>query len=625
MCFKSSSPPPPPDYSDQINAKQRQMEAANKALAADYNAAAGAFNRSLGQYKTQVGDLGSRIGNLNIASLYDDPATAENENPYSGLKSSLSDLSSNLGAFNMDVERPEFQTFYSGGPWSASVSGTPTLSRANVSGAESLRGNLSSLQNKLDTLYNTRQTEEARLKAFRGDQLGQLTEGQTGADQLTIADLGAINQAERDLSRLKAARGSFASSILDQMYPGGFGQLDQISSDIGSTLGKLRTERAAEERRIGDYGTGLTDFAEQQRARLGDMTIADLNPLTDIQSAIGEKQREAARFSSLLPHNFQGQLSEIGDVGRGAANLLAERQRETDRIAHAERSYIDTARGIEAAAAGGDIYSMAALDTLGDRIRNIRDDLSGFSSVLPYDFSRTTEPLTQAEAAHAALTERRKEAIDELADRVSGANVGLGDLNLYDEQAMRDMISANQAIRGDLSAYTGGRVGGLTEQLGGNISDVDTRLAELSAYRNQLEEQAQALDQRLRESTFYNLDETAGGFDEIAQLEDQIKLYNAGQALDEISAAMDRMNAEKQRLERDAEAVAARDRIAREQLLNAFGPGGVPQFAEFGLTTPMTPEQYIALLQNADDEELEQLSSAASLSPFSQNIGVISV
>jgi len=622
MCGGSSSPPPPPDYTPQINALRQSLEAGNQQKADEYNAVANAFNQSLGQARTGLSDLSSRIGGLNVASFYDDPATAENENPYQSLQSSLSSLSSNLGSLNMSLDRPSFQTFASGGPYSASVSTVPSLVLADTVGRQSLVGDVTGLQNQLNTLKQQRDAEEQRINAFRNQQLGNLQQAETGLGQLTIADLSAMNQLERDLSSSRAASSNFTSSIMDQLYPGGFNEIGSLQDSISSGLSDLRSQRAAEQQRVSDFGQSLYDFADANRDQIGNLTIADEAAMGSLQEAIDAKQREAERFSSLLPFNFTSQMGGISELERSLGNLSNERQRELDRIANAEQGFLSTARGVEQAAESGNIYSMAALNALDDRIRDLRTDVSGFSSLLPFDFGSVEDPLTQAEAAYAGLNERRAAELDALQARAQAANSGLGSVADYDEQALRDIIASNTAIGSDLSAFTGGRVGGISDTLSSNVAAVNERLAALTEQRNALEVQAQELDKRLREQTFYATDDTTAPFDEVQQLRDQIELYNAQQALDEITSATDRLNSEKARLERDAQAVAARDTAARNALLSSFGPTGVPEFGDLSLVDPLTAAQYLALLRSADDEE-EQLPT--SVSPFSQNLGVIRI
>ena len=97
----------------------------------------------------------------------------------------------------------------------------------------------------------------------------------------------------------------------------------------------------------------------------------------------------------------------------------------------------------------------------------------------------------------------------------------------------------------------------------------------------------------------------------------EVELYNAQQALDEIQSAQDRLNSERQRLERDEEAVAERDRIAREQILSTVGASGVPEFQDFSQIDPVTLQAYMQML--ADQEE-EEYANTLAPSAFAQNV-----
>src|SRR5690606_27044887 len=82
-------------------------------------------------------------------------------------------------------------------------------------------------------------------------------------------------------------------------------------------------------------------------------------------------------------------------------------------------------------------------------------------------------------------------------------------------------------------------------------------------------------------------------------LKEEIELYNAVQAMDELDQIMARINGENQRLATDAENVAAAERIAQERTLRSIGPGGVPAFRDYQLIDPL-PVRW----NSKDDERL---------------------
>ena len=93
----------------------------------------------------------------------------------------------------------------------------------------------------------------------------------------------------------------------------------------------------------------------------------------------------------------------------------------------------------------------------------------------------------------------------------------------------------------------------------------------------------------------------------------EIDLYKSQQAMDEITAILDRLNSEKQRLERDAQNVMARQNAAQGNLV--IGQQGVPTFGQQSLITPFGVQAYN--YNPVDEEEDNYLSSS---SPFSSSL-----
>ena len=101
----------------------------------------------------------------------------------------------------------------------------------------------------------------------------------------------------------------------------------------------------------------------------------------------------------------------------------------------------------------------------------------------------------------------------------------------------------------------------------------------------------------------------------------EAKLFEAEQAMDEIDAIMKRLTNEQQRLEADAEAVAARNSEATSRM--NIGTIGLPEFRDLSQVDPYTQEQYLALI-NQNDEEEQRLGQIGN-SGFSNNLGIIRV
>ena len=122
----------------------------------------------------------------------------------------------------------------------------------------------------------------------------------------------------------------------------------------------------------------------------------------------------------------------------------------------------------------------------------------------------------------------------------------------------------------------------------------------------------------INNAQFYAADDLGEGRGRFDTLSQEVELYNAQQALDELKTVEDRLNSERARLERDAEAVTARERLARDDVIASLrNPTGVPQFDMLTDTDPITLQRYLALLRG---EEEEELPVAGIPSAFSRNV-----
>jgi hypothetical protein len=179
-----------------------------------------------------------------------------------------------------------------------------------------------------------------------------------------------------------------------------------------------------------------------------------------------------------------------------------------------------------------------------------------------------------------------------------------------------------QASQGSLAPFSGGRVGDIQSQIATGLSQVDSRMAELEAARAEIETRAQALMEQVNNASFYSTGDLSGNLASAEALQAEVDLYAAQNALDEITTTMNRLQSEKQRLEIDAENVAAREAQGRQDILSTVGSSGVPEFQNYATSSPMTMEQYLALIASGDDTET---ITGRSPTAFSQNMGVIRV
>lgn len=611
------SPAPPPDYTEQKKQIRLDTEAAYQDKADTYNTAVDEYNTALGGFGDTYSNLSSGIGNLTYADLYDDPSTAVNENPYASFKSQIEGLTSGLGGLDIGLDRPDFASTVESEYGTVGITNIPDLVSANTRAYDTLYRDAGGLMSQLDALNKQRQNEVNRIDQYRTKGLGDLAGFSTQLGQLGIADLNQMNQLERDLGALNVGRQSFSSPIMNQLYPDGFSQFDTQYSGLNQGLADLRSQRQTELDRINQYEQGLLSSADQYRNTLGGLTIADEQGISDLINQIEDTNRRAGRFSSELGFDFNQETGELSDLLGDVNTLQRQRTSELGRIDQAQRDYLASARAVEDAAEGGSIYSAAGIDAIEDALRDARTNMSGFSSVLPYDFSGATGSLTDADVALADLKSRRQTALDDILGNITGTAGNIAGLEAYDEEGMRNLQRQLTEAGGELGRFTGGRVNDISSQLSDASGQIDTRMQELSDARNALETRAQALLEQVNNAQYYGVDDLGQNQEGFDALQAEIELYNAQQALDEISAAEGRLNSERQRLERDAEAVAERDRIAREAILSTVGASGVPEFQNFDQIDPITLNQYLAMLSEQEEEEY---ANTLSPSAFAQNV-----
>tara|TARA_B100000965_G_scaffold152990_1_gene127195 strand:- start:7421 stop:9286 length:1866 start_codon:yes stop_codon:yes gene_type:complete len=610
----------PPDYSAEKGEIRQATEDKYQTQADAYNKSIGEYNTQLGTFTNQLGNLSSNIGGLTYADLYDDPTTAENENPYSGYQTQLQNLQTGLGGLTMDAQKPTFKSSMNTEYGTVGINNIPDLLKANTNQYNTANMDLNNLMNTLNNLNRQREDEVRRVEDYRSRGLTDLAGYSTQLGQMGIGDLSQMNQMERDLSGLKAGADNFNSPLLSQMYPDGLSQFNTQYSNLTSGLQELRNQRQAEQDRISQFESGILTDVDAYRDRFDDITIADENAIDTLLKDIQTRQRGVGRFSSDLGFDLSQEGGELSDIYTDVSGLQNERQRELDRISSAERNYLGDARELERSAEGGNIYSAAGIDRLEDRLRDLQGDVSGFSSALPYDFSRATGSTTDAETAIASLNERRKSELDNILNQITGASgSNLTDLKAYDQTGMEGLQSALRDAGYNLGQFSGGRVNEMQTQLSNANSAIDTRLQELSTARGQLETRAQELLEQINNANFYASNDLTGSQTQFDALNAEVELYNAQQALDEIQQVENRLNSERNRLVTDEANVAERLRRESSDVASAIGRSGVMQFNDLARNQidPMSIEQYLNLLRTQEEEE--NLSTGLP-SAFTQNV-----
>lgn len=619
--YSSPAPPPPPDYTAQKSALRLATEENYKTQANEYNKAVDTYNTNLLNLGNELMDIGNNYGSLGIADLYDDPSTAANENVYDNYMSRLNSANQTLSGLGVGMEKPNFSSVIQSEYGPVGITNIPTLNSLNSSLYNNITTEVGNAISTLNDLSRQRATEEQRLRDVISGASSDLASLSTQANQLGIADLNQMDQLERDLAALKTRESQLSSPIYDQLYPNNNTGLRQGFDNTMGILNDLRAKRAAEEKRISDYEANLLSNVDAYTNTLGGLTIADDSDMLALQDQIDALQKGAGRFSSELGFNFNDELNELNDVEFNLNKLRNDRTAELDRIDAAQEEYLQNATALNRLAGDTGIYSKAGIDYIADELANMRGGIGGFTSLLPFDFSNTSSSLGDTEEVLSGIRDRRESALNEIQGGIGGQTNDLADIDLYNEAAFRDRLSGLRDISGELARFSGGRVDDIQGQIDAGVGAVNERLQELSDYRDQLEQRAQTLMETVNNANFYGLDDLTGSNTDYDAIQAEAELYNASQAMDEIDSIMTRLNSEKQRLEADAEAVAARRLASLDRM--QLGAGGLPAFADLSQVDPMTLEQYMAML--ASDEEEDPTLGQLANSGFSNNLGIIRV
>ena len=119
----------------------------------------------------------------------------------------------------------------------------------------------------------------------------------------------------------------------------------------------------------------------------------------------------------------------------------------------------------------------------------------------------------------------------------------------------------------------------------------------------------------MTDNSYYRVDDLTddlGLYD--AQVE-EADLYNANIAMDELDSIQKRLYGERNRLEQDAANVASRRTSDQESLAAGLNEFGIPQFDNLSQVDPRSIAEYMAMLEEEEEEEFTLNPNA-----FSSNV-----
>jgi len=624
----------PPDYTAERNQLKADTLADYQSQADAYNQSLAAYNESVQDILDQGSELQSSFAGATYDQLYDDPTTSVNESLLAGDPlNTASGLQAQFDALQMP-EKPIFDPVVMGeggiGSVSIGANEMPTLNEAMNIDSSGFGAQLDELGSTIANLQAQGAAEEARLQGIY-DQYN-LDTANTAFD---IGQMGLgsnLNSSYRDLNTLEATLGNVRSPIagfIDFDGDGIAGNEAQKARDAikgyRSSLDAIGAQTAAENQRIANFGSDLYSAIDTGRTTFGGLA-GDYTKQAEIDAlmnTITQKEREINRFSSPLGGDFSGQRAELNALKQQLQGLINEGNVERERVSDFIEDQADAYEDLFNTAQDTGIYSQAGLDALGLARDRLQYDIDNFST--PFgDTLYNPENVggfyrDQALNAITGLGTRRQTQLDAISDAIGGATAGLADVPLYDEDAIRDYYDALDTAAGDFSRFSGGRVDEIQAEIDTQRTAIDNRINELRAYRNTLEENAQTLLEEIESGSYYALSDLDDPDARALQMEKNIDLYNAQQALDEIAVIEQRLQAQRSRLEQDAQNVA--NRTASAQGAIQIGAGGTPTFGRAAFSTP-TAASNVARYNPTEEEEDNYLGGRT---PFSSSLGAIQI
>ena len=522
-------------------------------------------------WSNRVGNYAKQLGGIDISNFWDDPTTAANENIYQSLYDQGLALQREFAGLKAPTAPELMKRVQGGGGAVLDVFDLPTLQQANMDLYNTLNSDLTGALQKLDALNKQRQAEEARIKGFTGNLGEQLAGLQTGLGQLSISDKSSMDALERELARLQAQRSGFSSSILDQV--GGFGNLDQQFNSISQGLTGLRDQRSAEEQRIKQFEQGLLSEADRIRQGLGGVSIADLDGLTGLRSSVQDQLRSANRFSSSLGFDLSQEAGELQSLQQQIDALFSKRTAEQQRVQAAQANFGQDARTLQQMLGNAGIYDLNTINSYGSQIENLRNQIGGFTSELGADFSGID--LGALDSAYAGLLDRRQQALNPFMETLGGLGDGIGSLELWDEEARKQKMAGLMDLRTQMGSFTGSDVNDIRTQLGNYLTELNTQADQLSARRGEINTDAEALLQAIKDGSYYDQSDVVQRQTEAQQLADLVSKFGVKNATDEVAAIEAFLSGQTNRLEQDAQNVQARQSQGQSFAQNMLSGNGL--------------------------------------------------
>lgn len=577
-------PPPPPDYTKEKAAFAVAEEAKRKQEADAYNALVGNFNSSIAGYGSGLADLKSSVGGLGI----------KDDELFTDYSNKINSLQNTLYGQQFNAPKPYWEsTVYSA--WGPVSVGMPSLMTPDTNLKDSFITQLGDVRSQLGSLQALRKAEEQKINNFDSQLYNSLGGLSSQANSAGFGDLGALNSLKAQYDAMKASRDSFTSDILGDYTSNVASGINPLMASLNDRLTSLFNDRNTELQRIKEYENSITAKAGGFSNSLSGLNIGNVDGMNALRDQINAYKREVGRFSTPIvgkDFDLSQELGDVASVEDKLSQLFADRQTELGKVNSFQDQMNTAALGLASNARTADVYNLGRLNDLLTQVGLAKQKIGGFSSALPVDVQAASGQLDSAEQLINQLLTQRTNSIGQLQNRFDTQTAGYGNIAGYDETAMQNAMNQLYGFQNNLAPYQGADINPLKQNVTMQIQSIQDKMGQLTAKRAEFETQAQMLLQELQNKQFTGLDQISGGQTQADDLNTQVKLYKATQAMDEIQQIMDRLNSEKSRLEQDAANVASRT------LVDSSNPLGSTTNIN-DLMNRITPEQYAELLAMA--------------------------
>lgn len=546
----AKTPPKEPDYTKENAAYAKSAYADRQAEAEKYNTAVQNYNQRLSNLNGLGGSLTAGLKGL---KLTDDELFGSWDTQINDLQNRFNQLqASRVGTLSVPTWSSVVQS-----PYGAVEVGIPKLMSRNDNLAMQLESALSGARSSLDSLRQRRTAEEKRIDDYNSQLESYYSGVNGGIGNLTIADLAGINSNRSSLNEMLSQVKGFSSEILGDYRPTLANSWESRIGQSQGMLDQLMAQREAEQGRIAAYEGGLNSAYDQFKNRFGSLTIADEAQMKALQNEIDARQLDAGRFSSLLDFDFSQELSPFSDLEGRLSTLRGEREAELARVKGAQDQARYGMNNIRSMLNNADIYNLDTLNSLQSAIDQGQEDISGFSSLLPFDFGTIGSDLDTAEGRLGELMQARQAALSSFSGRAGELTSLINGLDLANESGMNNGLSDVNALLSELSRFSGNDLRDVRSQVEAAQAAGQGRLRALSTERSNIENTARSMLTEGRTTGYTSASQLDALAERLKQLTGRQTSYGATQALDEIDSIASLISSERQRLTDEAAAAAA--------------------------------------------------------------------